>query len=172
LPTPVLPDGTRAEADGSSEARPLRLDGISKHDFKAFLIFLYPLSIEDTRQLTQEQWVSVLKLATLWQSTNIRSLAIRHLRELWDRVKDSASRVIYGYKYDVQEWIIEGYTNLAKRQKGLSAEEANLLGPEATRIVYEIRELSFKERGFFPDYRPFVNRVISQNDVPNLGHFY
>ncbi len=41
----TLPSGDDVEVEGSSEARPIKLEGIAKKDFRAFLRVLYPLYV-------------------------------------------------------------------------------------------------------------------------------
>ena len=94
----------------------------------------------------------MLKLASLWQSEPLRKLCIENLNAILDKSGRHTSRISYGYKYDVPDWVISGYSALARRHKGLSRIEAEELGARGTRIVYEIRETTFTGRSYLNDY--------------------
>ncbi|KIK05757.1 hypothetical protein K443DRAFT_60546, partial [Laccaria amethystina LaAM-08-1] len=71
-----FPMGGSEESEG-----PIALADITKTDFKNFLKTLYPLQISATLSLTRAEWISVLKLSTLWKFDKVRMLAISQLND-------------------------------------------------------------------------------------------
>ncbi|KAF7356248.1 hypothetical protein MVEN_00956300 [Mycena venus] len=97
-------------------------------DFQALLKVLYPLgmpqivSTPKDKLLTKDEWVSVLKLSTLWYFIDARDLAIQQLNT--HTVMGSAERIHLARQYDVPGWLRMGYTDLARRTEDISEEEA------------------------------------------------
>ena len=60
--------------------------------------------------LTQEEWVSVLKLSTMWDFFEIRK------KVLSDSNMGMMSKIVIGRKYKVTEWLLKGYNSLAKQE--------------------------------------------------------
>jgi len=57
---------------------------------------------------------------------------------------DPIDKVILARDYRLEKWLVEGYTELVKRDAGLSAEERKRLGYETAFQLYERREESFR----------------------------
>jgi hypothetical protein len=87
------------------------------------------------------EWVSVLKLSTLWRFGELREEALDELAQM---EIDPIDKVILARDYRVEKWLVEGYTELVKRDAGLSAEERKRLGYETAFQLYERREESFR----------------------------
>jgi len=58
---------------------------------------------------------------------------------------DLIDKVILARDYRVEKWLAEGYTELVKRDAGLSAEERKRLGYETAFQLYGRREESFRQ---------------------------
>ncbi|KAJ6618890.1 hypothetical protein B0H10DRAFT_1947289 [Mycena sp. CBHHK59/15] len=138
----TLPSGDNGTPEGTSDQNPLRLEGISSVDFERLLQVLYPLkmppSIDD---IPKDEWISVLKLATMWYFLDLRGLAIKRLA---GQLTDSVERIVLARKYDVADWLRRGYTDLARREQGISADEAALLGWECAFRISQVREEAIK----------------------------
>ena len=150
--------------EGLTEKNPLTLHQISKQDFKAFLKVLVPLYVfhkccpraqgrrdlqTSFRQIPhgysnilRDEWISTLKLSTMWEVTALRDLSIRHLVNQLDAVK----MILLGAEYRVSQWFIDGCTRLISRSQGPTEEEGNQLGVSLIVRIYGIRERSISLR--------------------------
>ncbi|KAJ7169151.1 hypothetical protein C8R43DRAFT_876246, partial [Mycena crocata] len=95
-----LPPPT-GKAEGSDDSNPLKLEGINKLDFQRLLKVLYPLTaIPQAPELSKDEWMSVLKLSTLWHFLEVRKLAIQQL-DLHAQSPHCIERILLGRRYDV-----------------------------------------------------------------------
>lgn len=85
----------------------------------------------------REDWVSVLKLSTMWDFLDIRKLAIQELSKMEISTVD---KIILARDCKVAEWLLSGYNELAKRSETISLDEAARLGWEATVRIFQVRE--------------------------------
>ncbi|KAJ6565097.1 hypothetical protein B0H10DRAFT_2113908 [Mycena sp. CBHHK59/15] len=148
----TLPAANDLHAEGSSDQNPFRLDGIISVDFQRLLKVLYPLDIPQILDMPNDDWISVLKLSTLWYFLDARDLAIR---QLTGRAIGSVDRIMLARKYDVAPWLRSGYTELARREEGISLEDAAKIGWETTVMLYQTREAAIK--GFLTTHRSYNN---------------
>jgi hypothetical protein len=132
-------------ADGSSDERPLRLEGYLAEDFRQFLRVLLPMyvlhfdlilltrltdSVRVPRQhkppaLSSGQWVSVLKLSTTWNFRDIRKTAIRQLD---DHARDDPIlRLIVSRQFKISKWLIPAVNALARRVEPINHEDIRRL---------------------------------------------
>ena len=91
------------------------------------------------------EWISTLKLSTMYEVSALRDLAIRHLVNQLTPV----DMMLLGSKYRVPQWFITGCTNLISRNQGPTKEEGLLLGMQLVVQIYGIRErsISFRAAG-------------------------
>ncbi|KAJ7287070.1 hypothetical protein C8J57DRAFT_1652734 [Mycena rebaudengoi] len=156
----TLPAGY-SSGEGSSDQTPFKLEGVHCADFASFLKVLYPRSVQrflvedDCRlnviapwcstaipkipDIPNAEWISVLKLATLWRFLEIRDLAIEQL-ENYTEALASLDRIVLGKKHAVSAWVRSGYTDLVRRQKSITEEEARYIGWELALRIYQARE--------------------------------
>ncbi|OSC96839.1 hypothetical protein PYCCODRAFT_1399737 [Trametes coccinea BRFM310] len=123
-------------AEGSSDAHPLPLLGVSAEEFRALLCVLFPLSYGARRSLTKEQWLSALKLADMWHFDEVRAKAVDELRRLVPR---HAERVHLARVYRISGWVEPALKELVK-QDALSADDLQFLGWGTAAKLLEIRE--------------------------------
>lgn len=90
--------------------------------------------------MTTEEWVSVLKLSTMWDFRETRKLAIRELSK--KGMMDLTMKVMLAREYKVSNWLIEGYEALIKREETISDAEAEQLGLLTVVRLFRIREES------------------------------
>ncbi|KAF8216984.1 hypothetical protein K438DRAFT_1798113 [Mycena galopus ATCC 62051] len=139
----TLPPGDGVKVEGQSDDNPIVLEGISSVDFRALLKVLYPLDAQAVlgdSWMTKAEWISVIKLSTLWRFLAARHLAITQLQSRTDM--DGVELVLLGRQYDVAAWLRKGYTDLAKRRNVLSREEAEKVGWETAFLLCQVREKS------------------------------
>jgi hypothetical protein len=135
----AIPSGPNTPKDGTNDNRPIRLDGIRKDDFRQLLRILYP-SFSHPRQLdnlTVTQWVSVLKLATMWSFSGVRASAVDALTAM---TIEPVEKVRLAVLYDVPQWLLPAFVELARRPKPPTLAEARILGLETVTKLAEVRE--------------------------------
>jgi len=137
----TLPPGEKG-VEGTDD-KPFVLHGISEVDFKSLLKVMYPMPFKDV-QLTLQEWISVLKLSTMWEFIDIRNGAIDELSKQITEMGD-VEKVECGRNFEVKEWVSEGYVGLLKRtgtkQTGtITDEEAERLGWKTVAKLLRLRE--------------------------------
>jgi len=93
-------------------------------------------NVSDGDLSTTEEWTSVLALATKWEFTDYRQLAISRLAQLASPV----DRILLGRSYDIPEWITTAYLELCKRDDALTYEEGQRLGMYDVILLSDIRQ--------------------------------
>lgn len=145
------------------------------------MILWYRSSENDT--LAQEEWTSILKLATKWMMLDIRDMAIKHLTSLTIAPVD---RLILAQMYGVIEWSHSTYIELVKRKKSISIDETSKLGLEAAIKISQTRDrilrnyhkeyklryaIPSKSPGLVPDYSRAIDQIFEgelQEEVASL----
>ncbi|KAF7356258.1 hypothetical protein MVEN_00957300 [Mycena venus] len=138
----TLPTGNDTDAEGNSDENPVILEGINSVDFQRLLNVLYPLDIPQILNMAKDEWISVLKLSTLWYFLDARDLAIQQLNNRPEI--GSVERILLAQQYDVATWLRLGYTDLAKREEGISLGDAEKIGWQTTVRLYQTREAAIR----------------------------
>ncbi|KAJ2933536.1 hypothetical protein H1R20_g3548, partial [Candolleomyces eurysporus] len=126
-------------ADGSSDECPIILPGCTNDEFESLLTVLFtPGAVPLT--LSKDQWISVLKLATMWDMAQFRELAIEKLSSL---NLTSIQKVQMGKTHRVASWIIEGYTAFLRDAQPIPLDDlgASLGWETAARILWAAKKL-------------------------------
>ncbi|KAH9912776.1 uncharacterized protein BXZ73DRAFT_55888 [Epithele typhae] len=172
-----LPNPEGSTSEGMDDANPVQLSGISPVDFERLLWVLYPLNYAHPRAGTLAEWTSILSLATRWEFSSVRTLAIHHIQSLPsafasplspptpspvstspDRRPSKATStpvfpldaILLARAYDLprDRWLLSAYTALCTRPAPLTSAEAAGLGAEDTSRVARVREaLRAREAG-------------------------
>lgn len=80
----------------------------------------------------------------MWEGfSDVRKLAIRELSPQMDPI----SKIMYARQYEISNWLLAGYKELAKRPRAINLAESKLLGLYATCGIFRIREASRKTKG-------------------------
>ncbi|PIL33340.1 hypothetical protein GSI_04791 [Ganoderma sinense ZZ0214-1] len=96
-----------------------------------------PSGYGSSRTLTQPQWVSVLRLSTMWFFKDIRTRAIAELSKL---VATPAARIVLARTYNISGWTEPALCALAQQDAPLSAQDLEALGWDAAAKLVQIRE--------------------------------
>ncbi|KAI0760178.1 hypothetical protein C8Q74DRAFT_1294525 [Fomes fomentarius] len=107
----------------------------------------YGPSIDEQREPTLEEWISILKLTTMWHFHGLRRTAIDRLTPLVQD-GDPIQWIVLARKYDVHEWLLPALNALARRPRALQLHEVNSLGIATVVKMAEVRE-SFNEQGSY-----------------------
>jgi len=87
------------------------------------------------------EWEAVLKLSTMWECGDTRTVAIQELSKI--KIGE-AEKIMLSKEYGVASWLFKGYTELAKREEIVSEEEGEILGPETVVRLLRVREAGIK----------------------------
>ncbi|PIL33332.1 hypothetical protein GSI_04783 [Ganoderma sinense ZZ0214-1] len=123
--------------EGSSDDNPIQLEGVTEDEFKALLWVMFRSGYGSSRTLTQPQWVSVLRLSTMWFFKDIRTRAIAELSKL---VATPAARIVLARTYNISGWTEPALCALAQQDAPLSAQDLEALGWDAAAKLVQIRE--------------------------------
>ena len=155
----LLPQGDKAKVEGLSDANPVVLGGVKKKDFEQLLkalmcrsaiIFSSMRIFTDHGRrkygknvnrpiLEQGQWISVLKLSTMWEFSGLRKSAIKNL-DRGSNLLDPIDKLLLAQRYNVKEWIMPALLKLAQRPEPISIKEGHRLGLETALNIAAIRE--------------------------------
>lgn len=122
-------------SNGSRPNNPIILREVDTADFNEFLSVLYSSDYETTPSRTVEQWTSILSLSTRWYFESIRQLAIENL----SRLVTTVDKIVLAREFDVEPWLVEGYTALCCRDLPPNVEEGRILGVDDIIKIVHIR---------------------------------
>ncbi|KAH6908526.1 hypothetical protein BKA70DRAFT_1280077 [Coprinopsis sp. MPI-PUGE-AT-0042] len=129
--------------DGQSDDHPIVLEGYKSKDFDALLKVIVPKPLEPSPpELVKEEWVSVLKLSTIWQMDKIRTLTIDELSSM---SLSPLEKIVMAREYVVPKWLSEGVTTLVRTLDTVKIEDiAQTIGWETTARIYAAHSASQK----------------------------
>ncbi|KAF7309862.1 hypothetical protein MIND_00358300 [Mycena indigotica] len=136
-----LPSVNDNDAEGNSDSNPFVLEGIESLDFQRLLKVLYPLDIPQLLAYPKDDWISVLKLSTMWFFIAARDLAITRLDT---HNLSPVERIVLARQYDVSKWLRSAYTELCTREEGITLADAETIGYRTTVQMYQVREAAIK----------------------------
>ncbi|KAF5355561.1 hypothetical protein D9758_006326 [Tetrapyrgos nigripes] len=135
----MVPSGAEGP-EGTSDANPIRLDGVKAIDFKRLVEILYPSTTTPWKKenKSKDEWLSILRLSNLWRFSRLRSLAIEELTK--QQQMDAVEQILLGKEFAVSQWIRAGYKGVIMRKEPLSMDEVKLLDYEPAIRVFRARE--------------------------------
>jgi len=133
---PQSVDGSSSPPEGSSDSNPVRLP-VNKGDFRRLLEVLYPLEIPSAPAMPKEGWISVLRLATMWEMDKVRGLAIS---QLTNAGMGSVEKIVLAKELHVPQWLRSGYQELVDRDEVPSMEDSDRIGYPSAIRVFHVRE--------------------------------
>jgi hypothetical protein len=98
------------------------------------MLILFPSIVQPFEPASPEEWLSVLLVAHNLGHTILRQLSIKNLTN----PLSALDRVVYGRRYNVEEWLTQAYLELCQRSKPLSLEESERLGMEDTVKIFSL----------------------------------
>ncbi|KAK2462928.1 hypothetical protein APHAL10511_005126 [Amanita phalloides] len=138
IPEDCKPDG--------SEEQPLVLEGIKASDFARFIRFIYPIEFREKSfkfHFSIEEWEVILKLATFYDMTKVRTFVIEVMTPLLKR--QPALQVQLSKAHSVSSWLEQGLLTLVKREETLSAHDIEVIGAVHAAKVMMQRELDYDD---------------------------
>ncbi|KAK0195918.1 hypothetical protein F5146DRAFT_310245 [Armillaria mellea] len=112
--TMVLPQEDAAAVAGVDDERPVVIKGVRSAEFENLLNSIVHAEQKEVPKLSKDEWLSVLKLATMWGMVDIRRMAINEITK--SKSLSDVDQVILGKEHAVVDWVISGYRALTKRE--------------------------------------------------------
>ncbi|PPQ74255.1 hypothetical protein CVT24_001156 [Panaeolus cyanescens] len=134
LDSPISANQPTPQREGSCDDNPIVLEQISASSFRSFLRVLYKFE-RSTPCHGYEQWLSVLDLATMWNFTEIRKLAIVSLDEkkyIGNRTIEE--QILLSKKYCVKHWLKRAYQSVIQNKSAVSIAEMRKAGVDLETI--------------------------------------
>jgi hypothetical protein len=102
LPRTTVTTGSTADAEGTSDANPIHLAGVTELEFETLLRYFYK-SMHDGFSLPQPSWIALLSIAHHYEFLNVRERAIREIYEpaAAQQSHDHMLLILVAEKYDV-----------------------------------------------------------------------
>ncbi|KAF9477888.1 hypothetical protein BDN70DRAFT_79759 [Pholiota conissans] len=151
-----LPQGS-TNSEGTSADNPIILHDIKHEEFRSLLKILYPTSIQKTVVLVKQEWLSILKLSTMWFMANLKNMAVSELEANGSLAP--VEKVVWGRKCHVSSWVLDGYSDLVSKNDTLSDAEVDATGHMTAIKLFRIRE--GKLRGQFYDPKAEIQQVFA-----------
>lgn len=150
--------------EGSTTENPIVLAGVSTTDFDRFLSILYPLNFNANEINTIEEWSSVLHLASQWDFSSLRQLAIDNLAIL---IMSPIDRIVIGQAYHIPEWLVPAYTELCMRDDPLTLDEGKKLGMEDVITIGQLRQ-EVRYRSNLNRYHETIKELVRDTFVVRM----
>ncbi|KAM6501888.1 hypothetical protein JOM56_001865, partial [Amanita muscaria] len=141
-----IPQPEGIESDGSSDERPLILEGIEKQDFIQLLRFLYPqFQGAAGHGFSLDHWKSVLKLSNLYSMTEVKDLAVDCLTPLLEAESPSL-QIHLAQVHNVSKWLKPAKARLIERSNPIDENDVRLIGSTLALEVCAQREKALREK--------------------------
>jgi hypothetical protein len=102
--------------------------------------------------VSKDEWISVLKISTLWRCFSLRGIAIQALKsdihsDLFSQSNSGTQltpmeRIIFGRKYSILSWVVAGYAALVRKGKVSDSEMEEIGAVESFKLMRIIQEAS------------------------------
>ncbi|KAJ2918335.1 hypothetical protein MD484_g2143, partial [Candolleomyces efflorescens] len=94
-------------------SQPVHLDGVKKGEFEIFLKLVFPVfTTSTTLGFSPSEWITILKLSSLWSFIGYRKLAIDQLEE---HLTTPIDLVDCAREFGVSNWLVSGFKGLVER---------------------------------------------------------
>ncbi|KAG8952563.1 hypothetical protein FRC03_012095 [Tulasnella sp. 419] len=124
--------------EGQVDANPITLSGVTRFEFESVLkLFDASSVLQGTDDTAYEHWAGILRLATMWDSNDLRERAIQEI----ERMKTSPAKLIHlSLNYDIQKWMEPACIKLCERTEFIKADEIPLIDASLLAALCRIRE--------------------------------
>ncbi|KAF8957325.1 hypothetical protein BDZ97DRAFT_1763033 [Flammula alnicola] len=124
--------------EGISLEKPIKLPPIiTCEDFRNLLKALYPRAAAPRLSLSKEEWISILKLSSMWYFIGFRAVAISQL-EL-EGVLTSVEKITLARTYRVSSLLTQGLSEMVDRPRVSTITNAEALDVEPMTAVALLR---------------------------------
>ncbi|KAF5349904.1 hypothetical protein D9757_013622 [Collybiopsis confluens] len=165
----TLPQGESGKmVEGSSDDNPIQLEQTKKKDWERLLKVLFHRHDSENSgpNLTLDEWVSVLGLATKWDMAAVRSTAIDKISSM----RNPAKKIALARQYHVSKLFIPCLVELIGRSEPLTLTELTDLGAECALKIISTRERCYDTNnwGYDTSFRP---QKIAFDLTPNSDNW-
>jgi len=144
------------------------------------------------------EWISVLKLSQMWKMNQIHDLALQKIKaqitssdewivalEMSTHLKiqdlrdlaipmivhnlNSLEKIKLGTEYNIQPWLVQGYTEFVVRQETISVEDEEKLGQSRTSNLFRVRHRRL-ELGLSHDVQSDIRKIFAK-EFADVGAF-
>ena len=141
----TCPPGPNAMVQGETDTDPISLQGVTQEEFEALLKLLYDRyharlrlptielipkigtsNHDEYAQITLQQWMHILSIASHFQFDNIGERAIREITK-HETDLDAMQEIVLALKHGVRQWALLGLAKLILRCEVLDEAEASRL---------------------------------------------
>ncbi|KAG8852246.1 hypothetical protein FRB96_008892 [Tulasnella sp. 330] len=153
------------DTDKGTRRIPIVLEDVKVFEMDALLCILDARVVdsEALTNLTYDHWAAILRLATLWRFSVVRSLAIDQISTRYAG-RDPLERLELAMNCQVKQWVHPIFVQLCKRSDCLSSQEAERLGVLRFAAITRIREMILRSR--IVDAIPTTSSALTIAQVP------
>jgi len=142
LPRTIATNGcSTSDAEGTSDANPIHLSGVTELEFETLLRYFYK-SMHDGFSLPQPSWIALLSIAHQYEFLNVRERAIREIyNPAAQQPQDHELLISVAEKYDVPpKHLIPSLVALVLRTQPLSEGEVGFFSALTVSRLAHARE--------------------------------
>ncbi|KAL4064261.1 hypothetical protein V8B97DRAFT_2026047 [Scleroderma yunnanense] len=115
--------------EGSTNEKPIYLANVKAEEFRLLLSVLLTSSFGPQQNLpsSPDEWLPVIKLARMWEFNDVHTNSVKMVP--YHSVEKSAvEKVSLAFQYGIQEWLVPGLDELAKRPEPIGIKDIEYLG--------------------------------------------
>ncbi|TFK23528.1 hypothetical protein FA15DRAFT_620728 [Coprinopsis marcescibilis] len=136
----ITPSTDFEVVDMNAEKPPQVIDlDVTIKDFRPLLTVLYPKTADAVAQITEEGWLSILRLSTKWSFDDLRKTAVDKLKGYVARMCP-VERIKLAKELSHAPWALSGYTELVTRPERVTVQVAREIGLEIAIELCGMRE--------------------------------
>ncbi|KAJ2924526.1 hypothetical protein H1R20_g12564, partial [Candolleomyces eurysporus] len=134
----LCPAGLQSDDEATDPDTTVVLEGVTAAEFRTFLRLCFPRHSTSTpSSFTKPEWLTILKLATLWYFLDFRALAIQHLS---GQLIDPIESISVGREMYVPAWVERGFAALITKKGLISNEDSEKIGYKTAVNLYIVRQ--------------------------------
>jgi len=126
--------------EGLSDENPIRLEEVSRDDFRQLLRVLCPPKRFNSPAptLSFSEWTSVLKLADMWCMDGVKEHAISNMSALPNI--DPVDKIVVARDYNIRSWFTPCYQEILQRSQAYTERDVSHLGLETFLLLVNFRD--------------------------------
>ena len=144
---------------------------------KALILSCSAVGSQDDLPSSPEEWLIVIKLARMWEFEDVFRNSVPRLKYHSVKMRP-VEKVALALHYDMQEWLVAGLDELAKRPEPIGIEDVDLLGLDVALKLAAVRESLCMGKtlvgvtGFMSGERPDASKVDFTRTVRKVFQIY
>ena len=120
--------------------------------------WIYDLVLQkiEVQIISTEEWIVALEMSTRLRIRDLRDLAIPIIVDDLDSLK----KIELGTEYNIQPWLLQGYTEFITRPQTISVEDEEKLGQSRTSNLFRLRHRRLE--GLLHDVQSEIRKVFAK----------